>query len=363
MSSSDAIFYLNDPKDLPPAPAAAWSYESVQEKDYFDSTLLQYADLPKRECYMSPWLLERTITLINGRRGLGKTWMGMTIAVALTHDISIGPWKVEKPVPVIYLDGEMSIYEIQSRLRLLVGQNPKSENLGFWSCDFIGQQQHDIPNLANPEWQRSISNWFAAHPEYKVFIIDNVGSLFPGLDENDKAMWDPCNRWLLNLKFHGVSIIMIHHLGKDTNRGARGTSAREDNIDVSINLVQDGDSPARDGAKFKVEFTKHRGIIGRHAESFTLSYVERKRGVITWESSVNGKPSKQDLALCMIMDGIDAKEIQEVLELNKQNFYRVKVRGISAGYIDTKDGKSFEYTPAGVEHFKDIKWQQHVGVR
>ena len=68
----------------------------------------------------------------------------------------------------------------------------------------------------------------------ELWIIDNLASLASGLDENAKKDWDPINAWLLELRFAEISTIMLHHVNKDG--GQRGTSAREDNLDISVLL-------------------------------------------------------------------------------------------------------------------------------
>ena len=90
----------------------------------------------------------------------------------------------------------------------------------------------------------------------KFWVIDNLASLASGIDENVKKDWDPINQWLLELRFSGITTLMLHHTNKEG--GQRGTSAREDNIDISIMLKNARDYTPEDGARFIVHFTKQR---------------------------------------------------------------------------------------------------------
>jgi putative DNA primase/helicase len=76
----------------------------------------------------------------------------------------------------------------------------------------------------------------------KLWAVDNIASLASGIDENAKKEWDPINSWLLDLRFAGITTLLLHHTNKEG--GQRGTSAREDNIDTSLILKQPADYEA-----------------------------------------------------------------------------------------------------------------------
>jgi hypothetical protein len=83
-----------------------------------------------------------------------------------------------------------------------------------------------------------------------------LASVAGGLDENSRKDWDPVNQWLLELRFAGITTIMLHHTGK--GGAQRGTSAREDNLDCSIILKSPPDYSPEDGARFICHFSKAR---------------------------------------------------------------------------------------------------------
>ena len=75
---------------------------------------------------------------------------------------------------------------------------------------------------------------------------------------------------------------MVHHTGK--NGAQRGTSAREDNIDVSISLTKVEDDYSFRGAMFMVNFTKSRGLCGNDADPFIMKIAEGFNGKLPWET-------------------------------------------------------------------------------
>jgi hypothetical protein len=143
-------------------------------------------------------------------------------------------------------------YDIQERLRLL-GDGERKTSLKILSCGYANHLGAPAPNLLKPEWRNAIKSYLLENA-IKIFVIDNIASLTPGIDEKLKEQWGPINQWLLELRFEGITTILLHHHGK---RGHQwGTSAREDNVDVSMDLV--GGSAMENGCRFIAKFTKTR---------------------------------------------------------------------------------------------------------
>ncbi len=94
----------------------------------------------------------------------------------------------------------------------------------------------------------------------ELIILDNLSSLGGGIDENDNSQLDAQLAWLVQLRFRGHSVLIIHHAGKSGDQ--RGASRREDLLDTTIKLVAptDADVMDRAGATFEVSFTKTRDI-------------------------------------------------------------------------------------------------------
>jgi len=93
-----------------------------------------------------------------------------------------------------------------------------------WLCKVV-----DL--VAGESWRTKMKSLLVAR-KVKLWVIDNLASLTSGLDENAKKDWDPINSWLLELRFAGISTIMLHHVNKDG--GQRGTSAREPGTEVIV---------------------------------------------------------------------------------------------------------------------------------
>ncbi len=47
----------------------------------------------------------------------------------------------------------------------------------------------------------------------KLWVVDNLASVAGGLDENSRQDWDPVNQWLLELRFAGITTMILLVLG------------------------------------------------------------------------------------------------------------------------------------------------------
>lgn len=210
-------------------------------------------DLPPRELILAPWLPMQSISMLCGWRGVGKTWLAMSIADAVTSGKSFGPWKVPNPVPCFYLDGEMPIQEYRTRFQAIGPEADRVCQLYPYSsalANFLGDPQ---PNLSDPKWRIWLKNQLL-ELGVRLLIVDNIGSLSGGIDENSRKDWFPINIFFIDLKHSGISTLMIHHFNKEMRQ--RGTSAREDNIDSSLELRKKRGSKRE--VHFIVSFSKDR---------------------------------------------------------------------------------------------------------
>jgi len=166
----------------------------------------------------------------------------------------------------------------------------------------------------------------------KLWVLDNLASLAPGLDENVKKEWDPINQWLLELRFQGIATLLLHHVGKGGEQ--RGTSAREDNIDCSAILKPPSDYTPEDGYRFVVSFTKARvspaGIPLIAETEFRLQEDEEGKYTWTWR---NVKKERKKEILKMLDEGMNYEAIKETLGCAKSYITKVKQEAIKAGQM------------------------------
>jgi hypothetical protein len=71
------------------------------------SSELHNLELIPRKKLLGDWFCEGDLGFIFAFRGIGKTWLALAIAQALSTGGKLGDWQALAPVKVLYLDGEM----------------------------------------------------------------------------------------------------------------------------------------------------------------------------------------------------------------------------------------------------------------
>jgi putative DNA primase/helicase len=306
-----------------------------------DADVFMEEELPEKLTILDPWLSIETITLISGFRGSGKSWLGLSLVDAITKGLPLGPWKTITPLDCLYLDGEMHLSDLQKRLRSFP-KAPRKSRFAFYSDAFASYSNISWANLLDPFWRKQAEDALLAE-KIKLFVLDNIASLSSGLDENSKQEWDPINKWLLNLRFKGISTILIHHFNKQG--GQRGTSAREDNIDNSLVLKPPPNYIPESGCNFILEFSKVRD----RAKPQPLEFKAQtdSAGCFTW----TWRPLQRTHEISVLQglsDGVKQADIAEMLELSPGRVTQIKHQLEKDGYVA---GKTL--TSKGVEHLKN----------
>jgi len=229
--------------------------------------------IPPREYMLQGLILENSITIINGARGSGKSWLAFMIANEVSWGGQVGPWKVSYPAPTYLVDGEMQIELIQERAIACDRGRDEAERpcpMYLYSEAIACEVGLKRASILDPVWREAVIEDIK-EKEIRLVILDNLASLAPGIDENEKMEFDPVNRWLLELRFAGISVIMIHHVGISGRQ--RGTTAHEDHVDTAL-LIKDMGSKSK--CCFKVTVTKDRaGII--EGDQWILELLDDKK--------------------------------------------------------------------------------------
>jgi hypothetical protein len=300
-----------------------------------DSTAFGDMHVTPKKMLLDPWLTEQSITLVSGWRGAGKTWFVLSVLKAITSAGTFGDaWRCDNPVPCLYLDGEMTVHDDQDRLRYLQIDDARKAPLYIYADSYANSLGLPRARLTNPEWRKEMAK-FLKDSGIKLWVADNIASLAPGLDENAKKDWDPINQWLLDLRFAGISTVLLHHTGK--NGDQRGASSREDNIDTSVRLLQPRNYKTIDGARFICRFGKNR-VKGDQTSliadrEFQLIY---KDNVCSWVCTT-AMGSSIDVVATGIMLGKTQKQIADELGCSPAHVSKLKKKAIETGAIVPED--------------------------
>jgi hypothetical protein len=294
----------------------------THEDAVIDSAGFRAIILPSRAVYLHPIIQESQIILVSGWRGTGKTWFAMSLVDAISRGAPFEPWEIRQPATCLYLDGEMAMGDIRNRLKALNLNEDRANPLYLYSDAYANHLGLSRANLVSESWRATMKRILITRG-VKVFVIDNIASLAGGLDENSKRDWDPVNSWLIDLRFNGVTSILLHHTNKEG--GQRGTSAREDNIDMSIILKHPQDYVPENGADFVLTFSKTRLPWEdlKHIQDMRFTLQQDETGLAQWSWGFMKAEIKQQVVQ-MLQEGLKGKEIAEQLGISTGRVSQIK---------------------------------------
>ena len=237
--------------------------------------------IPPREHLLYPVMPEQGLVLLYAPRGLGKTYVALGMSLAVAAGRKLFNWDGRRPHRTLYIDGEMPARAMQERLGKLVKTSHFSaEALNNFSLLTPDIQSRPMPNLATPEGQEAIEPFLK---DIDLLVIDNIATLCRAGRENDTESWLPVQGWLLDLRRRGMSVLIVHHAGK--NGDQRGTSAKEDIMDTVINLRRPKNYQTDEGARFEVHLTKARGLSGSEARPFEARLCDDGEACPGWSKT------------------------------------------------------------------------------
>ena len=284
-----------------------------------------------REPILSPWLNSQDLCMVFAARGIGKTHFALSIAYAVATGTNFLKWNAEKPQKVLYLDGELPGIVLQQRLVMhCPKKEPEKGYFKVWTPDLLGFEEDSppMPDLSTLEGQKVINSQI--EPDTAFIVVDNLSAWCRTGRENEGESWLPMSTWLSYLRRRGIAVLLVHHAGK--NGGQRGTSKKEDLLDISIALDRPKDYTPEQGAAFTAEFTKARHLKGDEAESFeiVLNGTENK-AEWTWRTV---ELSTFDRVVSLANEGLRPHDIVSELQINKSTVSRHMRRAISEGLIE-----------------------------
>ena len=268
--------------------------------------------MTERKMLLDPIIPEQSISMLYAQRGIGKTNVALTMAVAIASGQCMleGRWKVEGPAKVLYIDGEMPQVLLQERIAKICKSftNPTLENLRILTPDV---QPADIfmPNLADEDGQASIEPLLQ---DIALVIVDNLSCLARNGRENDADSWISLQSWSLGLRKRNISVMFVHHSNKAG--GQRGSNKKEDVMDTVVVLKRPKDYTPSEGLRCEVHYEKARGFFGKQATPFEI-HMQDQEGSLVWKTR-DLFDNRVEKVMALHLEGLSQRKIATQLGIN-----------------------------------------------
>jgi hypothetical protein len=261
-------------------------------------------EIPATDLLLGSFLSTTARILISGPTGLGKTMLGLAIAIAVEAGAPLLHWKAGRPARVLYIDGEMPRRLMIHRLREEAGRAGREPNNLF----ILSREDfEDMPPLNTQLGQR----WMDAKIEGtkpELIIFDNIQALIVG-DHCKEESWAPMLPWVRSLTRRHIGQSWFHHTGHNEGH-SYGTSTRQWQMDTCILLERVSDT---DDLTFTIKFTKARERAPDNREDFADTTVRLRND--TWEITKGGPKKKKVPESATIAFNLLEKAINEAGEL------------------------------------------------
>jgi hypothetical protein len=266
-------------------------------------------------------LLDNTILEIVGEAKSKKTFLALNMSVAIASGKSFAGLNIEKQSRVLHLSAEGGYFPTRERIQTMAKDISEEALSNIYFSKYVNM------SIDVDDDYHALQSWIEkAKPD--VLVLDPL-IRFHSQDENSStAMNVVFRRFRELIDKYSLSIIIVHHTGKNTSLGGRGSSLIRGEYDSCITLKKLGDN-------HKMYFDM------RHVETPSPRKVSFNKDTFWFEASAtddkvveylidNGSVSKAEL-------------ISEWVSSNTQSSshsYRLIDKAISRGNVrEGEDGK------------------------
>ena len=191
--------------------------------------------------------------------GAGKSLLMLEISVALALGESVLGTPARDPITVMYIDMENPQAELADRLRRM-GRAPaklSGHPLLYFS----------FPNL--PPLDTEDGGWTMAVEAEKfephLIVFDTISRLVEGKEDSADTWRNLYNRTMVPLRRQGRTVLRLDHQGHDSSKGARGSSAKRDDVDVAWIMRRNGNEVTLIRDKGRGLSHPEKVVLRRHA--------------------------------------------------------------------------------------------------
>jgi hypothetical protein len=188
-------------------------------------------DGPKADWLAEPILpAGRQVAIFSGAK-VGKSLLALDIAAGLASGTSVLGHSPTDPIDVAYFDMEMTADDLRERLGDF-GYGP--------DADLSHLHYYQLPSLPPLDSEAGGSALMSVVERYKaqLVVIDTMARAVRGEENSADTYRAFYAHTGVTLKQMGVTLLRLDHAGKDGTRGQRGSSGKDDDVDLVWKLIR-----------------------------------------------------------------------------------------------------------------------------
>lgn len=240
-------------------------YDEPEPYDLYDATTL--SAIPPLVETIEGRLTDGAATVIAGPSGTFKTFVALDLGCRLATGMG---WAgrlntAGRELPVLYVPGE-GVRGLKSRVAAWQAWRGRDVSHEFVIANFHPGYSFwrpgDYGDPGRPNVGRLLD--LIEKFEFRVVILDTLSSLFVGADDNSSRDVPQIAEALLRIRDAAGHALLVHHTGKDVERGGRGHSSLFNNTDETwlvsrsedvVKVTTEGDwAKRKDGPDWTARF-------------------------------------------------------------------------------------------------------------
>ena len=249
-----------------------------------------WADEEEERWFVKDLICEGRAHACPAEAGIGKSLLWMEVGAGLACGASVLGFPPQEPIRVLYLDHENTPKgDIKPRLKAM-GFEPEQ------LANFIYLSFPTIEALNTKLGGQSLSE-LVEHFRPNLVFIDTFSRFVEGDENSSSVAQDFYEHAGRDLKRRNIAYVRLDHIGKDASRGARGSSAKVDDLDLiwSMSRTKEENVFSLKNQKARVPISQDEVLVER--KQMPLRHVIRRSSV--WMRLI-AIAERQEIAISLI---------------------------------------------------------------
>ena len=266
-------------------------------------------------------LLDGTLLMIYGPKKAMKSYLAANLGLAIATGQNFAGFKIVSPRKVLMLSAEGGYYPNRERLQIMAEQVDPKMFENFHVCPdarILLTEAKDVGALKDT----------LARIQPKVLVMDPLIK-FHQADENSAKEMADVMRLIQHIKEdHGLSVILVHHMGKTESAGPRGSSVITGEYDSAIGVTPKAGKHCLSFDMRHVETPPDRVVQFNSA----TRWFEQEGGINPIASILLSDPSKKFDKKTLVDACVQADMYQ------KTSAYAAINKAVENGFLEIRDG-------------------------